>query len=75
MNPWAKAIQETLNSGADKVPKGWLTREQTEPLFNCRAVQARVKLKQLIAAGRCEVQNFRVKTEKRICPIPHYKLK
>jgi hypothetical protein len=59
----------------DTVPPGWFTTKQlAAKLGKPRPTMARL-LAEAVAAGRCEVQRFRVTTGTVTRPTPHYKLK
>jgi hypothetical protein len=57
----------------DVVPPGWFTTKQlADKLNRTRPTMARL-LADAVAAGRCEVQKFRVTTGAVTRPVPHYK--
>jgi hypothetical protein len=59
----------------DAIPPGWFTTKQlAAKLGKTRPTMARL-LADAVAAGRCEVQRFRITTGAVTRPVPHYKLK
>jgi hypothetical protein len=57
----------------DVIPPGWFTTKQlADKLGKTRPTMARL-LADAVAAGRCEVQRFRVTTGAVTRPVPHYK--
>jgi hypothetical protein len=59
----------------DVIPPGWFTTKQlAERLGKTRPTTARL-LSEAVAAGRCEVQKFRLTTGAVTRPVPHYRLK
>jgi hypothetical protein len=59
----------------DVVPPGWFTTKTlADKLGKTRPTMARL-LADAVAAGRCEVQKFRVTTGAVTRPVPHYRPK
>jgi hypothetical protein len=59
----------------DVVPPGWFTTKTlADKLNKTRPTMARL-LADAVAAGRCEVQKFRLTTGAVTRPVPHYKLR
>jgi hypothetical protein len=57
----------------DVIPPGWFTTKQlADKLGKTRPTMARL-LSEAVAAGRCEVQKFRLTTGAVTRPVPHYK--
>jgi response regulator of citrate/malate metabolism len=55
------------------VPPGWFTTKTlADKLGKARPTMARL-LADAVAAGRCEVQKFRMTTGAVTRPVPHYK--
>lgn len=70
---WAAALKPQIVE--DTVPPGWFTTKQLAvKLGKPRPTMARL-LAEAVAAGRCEVQNFRATTGSVTRPVPHYKPK
>ena len=70
---WAAALMSPLVS--DQVPPGYHTiRELSKQLGTPRSSLCR-RLHDAVAAGRCEVQRFRVVVGSFVRASPHYKLK
>lgn len=73
MSDWLKALSETLVS--DKVPKGFLTRQEVAKEMGKGIHQTDIFLKRLVSANKAEKKSFRVQTGAGIRPVPHYRLK
>jgi hypothetical protein len=59
----------------DVIPPGWFTTKQlADKLGKPRPTMGRL-LAEAVAAGRCEVQKFRLTTGAVTRPVPHYRLK
>ena len=57
----------------DVIPPGWFTTKQlADKLGKPRPTMGRL-LAEAVAAGRCEVQKFRLTTGAVTRPVPHYK--
>jgi hypothetical protein len=70
---WAAALRAPAVT--DVIPPGWFTTKQlADKLGRPRPTMARL-LADAVAAGRCEVQRFRVTTGSVTRPVPHYRLK
>jgi hypothetical protein len=68
---WCAALASPLVT--DTVPPGWFTTRQiASKLGKTRPTMARL-LADAVAAGRCEVQKFRMTTGAVTRPVPHYK--
>jgi hypothetical protein len=70
---WAAAL--SAPAAQDVIPPGWFTTKQlADKLGRPRPTMGRL-LAEAVAAGRCEVQRFRVTTGSVTRPVPHYRLK
>jgi hypothetical protein len=68
---WAAALAPSIVQ--DVVPPGWLTtRQLCEKLNKTLPTMGRL-IAESVAAGRCEVQKFRVTTGSVTRPVQHYK--
>jgi response regulator of citrate/malate metabolism len=68
---WAAALRAPAVT--DVIPPGWFTTKQlADKLGKTRPTMARL-LSEAVAAGRCEVQRFRITTGAVTRPVPHYK--
>jgi len=68
---WAAALRAPAVT--DVIPPGWFTTKQlADKLGKPRPTMTRL-LAEAVAAGRCEVQRFRVTTGSVTRPVPHYK--
>jgi hypothetical protein len=57
----------------DVIPPGWFTTKQlADKLGRPRPTMGRL-LAEAVAAGRCEVQKFRMTTGSVTRPVPHYR--
>jgi hypothetical protein len=59
----------------DAVPPGWFTTKQLATKLNKPLPTMGRLLAEAVAAGRCEVQKFRLTTGAVTRPVPHYRLK
>lgn len=71
---WSAALEE-LPKPVDTVPEGWLTAFEISRQTTTTLTTLRRSLKELVAAGRCEVKKFRVLHEKNVRPLSHYRLR
>jgi hypothetical protein len=70
---WAAALRAPAVT--DVIPPGWFTTKQlADKLGKTRPTMARL-LADAVAAGRCEVQKFRLTTGAVTRPVPHYRPK
>jgi hypothetical protein len=70
---WAAALRAPAVT--DVVPPGWFTTKQlADKLNRTRPTMARL-LADAVAAGRCEVQKFRVSVGSFSRATPHYRLR
>jgi len=70
---WCSAL--AAPAVTDVIPPGWFTTKTlADKLGKTRPTMARL-LADAVAAGRCEVQKFRLTTGAVNRPVPHYKLK
>ena len=70
---WCSALASPAVT--DVVPPGWFTTKAlADKLNKTRPTMARL-LADAVAAGRCEVQKFRLTTGAVTRPVPHYKLR
>jgi hypothetical protein len=70
---WAAALRAPAVT--DVIPPGWFTTKQlADKLGKTRPTMARL-LADAVAAGRCEVQKFRVSVGSFVRLTPHYRLK
>jgi hypothetical protein len=68
---WCSAL--TSPAVTDVIPPGWFTTKQlSDKLGKTRPTMLRL-LADAVAAGRCEVQKFRLTTGAVTRPVPHYK--
>lgn len=78
-----KRVQDALNwadalgaaPSTDAVPAGWMTTNQIAVEINLSREQASRKIRERVAAGKCEVRSFRITTGGVTRPVPHYRLK
>jgi len=68
---WAAALASSIVQNA--VPPGWFTTRQLAEKLNTPLPTMGRLLSESVAAGRCEVQRFRVTTGSVTRPVPHYK--
>lgn len=66
--------REFLDSMQDKVPPGWLSRQQIEAKTGMKKYFVNRRMKRLTALGKVKVQVFRVKCGNNVRPMPHYYL-
>jgi len=59
----------------DVVPPGWFTTRQLAEKLNTPLPTMGRLLSESVAAGRCEVEKFRVTTGSVTRPVQHYRLK
>ena len=71
---WAEALDRLMSQRIEAVPAGWKTaREIGEQLGMCYEM-AKLKAKELVAAGLAERRDFRVKWGRGIRGLSHYRL-
>lgn len=70
-----KELAEAIaNGGIEKPPKGFLTVVQHAETSGMSRVHASYVLRRAVAAGKAEVQSFRIRTGSRVLPVPHYRI-
>ena len=68
---WAAALASSMVQNV--VPPGWFTTRQLAEKLNTPLPTMGRLLSESVAAGRCEVQKFRVTTGSVTRPVQHYK--
>lgn len=58
---------------AQKVPRGWFTREELEIKWNCSTSHTLHLVKAAIKDGLVEMQKFLIVRDDRLYPVPHYR--
>jgi hypothetical protein len=71
---WAAALSD-ICPPADIVPHGWLTAKELARQTRTPVPTLQAKLKQLVEQGKAERKKFRIRLEKNVRPVPHYKLR
>ncbi len=74
-NAWTQLLTETLKDKADKVPKGFQTREQIQKEMGLQIAQTGRIVRQLYEAGKVERKILRVMVGGCLRPIPFYRRK
>ena len=70
----ATELEMSLGGGdADCVPKDFHTREWWGKIWNLSDSTVRWRIRNHISAGRMEKKDFRVTSNDRVIPIPHYR--
>jgi hypothetical protein len=70
---WCSAL--AAPAVTDVIPPGWFTTKQLAEKLNTPLPTMGRLLSESVAAGRCEVQRFRVTTGSVTRPVPHYRPK
>jgi hypothetical protein len=60
---------------AEKVPKGWFTREDLEKKWNFSSCHTLHLLSAAMKKGLVEMQKFQIERDDRLYPVPHYREK
>ena len=68
---WAAALASSIVQNV--VPPGWFTTRQLAEKLNTPLPTMGRLLSESVAAGRCEVEKFRVTTGSVTRPVPHYR--
>ena len=74
MAEWARLFLEA-RGGEDKIPKGWYSERQLAEKFGMSITGVRPHIRKLENEGKLEVKKFKIKVEKRMYRINHYRIK
>jgi len=71
---WAAAIA-SVSAPTDTVPPGWMTIIQLSEKTKSAVATLQFKVRRLVAEGKAERKDFRIRLASNVRPVPHYKLK
>lgn len=74
MVEWARLMIDA-RGGEDEVPKGWYTERELAEKFSMASTGVRPHIRKLESEGKLEVKKFKIKVEKRMYRINHYRIK
>lgn len=76
-NQWATAISDLIKKRTDKVPEGWLTREQISNKIGRNKSTTIAYISKLMQQNKADKKEFYIYIAERktSVPVPHYKLK
>lgn len=74
ISAWRAALSQMSQAKADVVPAGWHTPEELAPSLNFCEEMAKIKCRELVAAGLAERRDFKVAWGRMIRARPHYRL-
>lgn len=71
---WCAVLAEGT-AVVDEVPPGWFTTAQLAEKTNKAVPTMKHALRRLLDLGKVETKTFRVRLNKLVRPVPHYRLK
>lgn len=71
---WQSALQDALRNSAERVPAGWITREEYAKTYDVSIKSAGYRLEQIVRAKRAQKRKFRVFWSDQIRNITHYRI-
>ena len=74
-NKWAGVITKSIKMREDIVPKGFYSRKQIQKIWNVSKGEANTRLRDMMIQGLVESKKFKIKEERGVFPIYHYKIK
>jgi predicted transcriptional regulator len=74
LTAWCKALAEST-APVDVVPPGWFSVSELSKKLKKPVPTLQQKMQHLLKAGKAERKIYRVRLEKTVRPVPHYKLK
>jgi|APCry1669189472_1035225.scaffolds.fasta_scaffold02877_8 hypothetical protein len=74
-NKWLDAIKNNLHAKLDEVEDGFASSRDLQKIWNLSLSHTVAKIALLKINGHIIEKNFRIKTGRKIYPVPHYKLK
>lgn len=71
---WCAVLAEGT-AVVDEVPPGWFTTAQLAEKTNKAVPTMKHALRRLTELGKVEIKTFRIRLNKLVRPVPHYRLK
>jgi hypothetical protein len=75
MKNWIDGLRELRLGGAEKVPGGWLTIEELQPIFDVKIAQTYKLVEALCKSQKAEKRKFRIQCGSMVRGKFHYKMK
>lgn len=73
-NEWADAIAQSLSKKTQPVPKGFYTQKEIAKKLKKKATQTKTYIQDLLNEGKVEMMKFKIQTNTKPYPVPHYRL-